>query len=189
MHDQEQDERVCHARQTDMQNLLPTVCAVDLRRLVKHLIDAHERGIEDDALPADALPEAGYNADRNKILRNRHETDGLGADHLCNLGQRAVIRGADRIDHGHQNDRGNKVRQIGYRLHRFHKPPAAQLLESERENQRRREKQHQRGKVKLERITDIGQKVRIGEQTLKPLKTHEFRIEAPKQLIIIECAA
>ena len=172
-----------------MQDLLPAVCAVDLRRLVEHLVDAHERRVEDHALPAHGLPETGHHAHRDKVLRNRHEADGRLAQHLEDLGEGAVVRGTDRVDHGDQHDRRDKVRQVGDGLHRLHKAIAAQFLERQGKHQRRREQNDERGKVELERIADIGHQVRVCKQALKPLEADKLGVKAPEQLVVVERAA
>ena len=189
LHDEQQHEGSGQTRQTDVDDLLPAVRAVDLRRFVQAAVNARQRGDVDHSLPAHRLPEAGDHVDGDEILRYAQIIDRRAAHHLGELRQRADAGGQDGGNHGDQHHRRNEVRQVGNGLHELHEFRAAKLVEHQREEHRHGEEDDQGGQVQLQRVADIVHQVGIRKQALEVLPAHKLGIKALEQLVIIKRAA
>ena len=158
-----------------MQDLLPAPGAVDLRRLVqigRNRRDAREEG---DGAPPDVAPNVGDGEDRAPILGRGVPLDRIQPDRLQKAVQKPVVGRQKHVYDRVDDNPGNEVRQIGYRLHRFFEPAVFQLVEHESQHDRRGEGKDHLQNAEDQRVADeIPKPVgREGDIEVFPPRIHE----------------
>ena len=162
-----------------MPHQLPAAGAVDLGGFIQLGIDAGEGREVDDRAVTGLFPEVLTDDHRREELGIGHDVGGvLFAEHLDQhmIGD-TVGGGEELIGQRRHNHDGDEVRDIHQRLGKALEPFAAQLVEQQCEDDRRREGEDQVGQRDCQRVAQQTPEIRAGEEFFKVLQSGEGAAE------------
>ena len=179
LHDEHQDDGAADGGQRDVPHQLPAAGAVDLGGFIQLGIDAGEGREVDDRAVTGLFPEVLTDDHRREELGIGHDVGGvLFAEHLDQhmIGD-TVGGGEELIGQRRHNHDGDEVRDIHQRLGKALEPFAAQLVEQQCEDDRRREGEDQVGQRDCQRVAQQTPEIRAGEEFFKVLQSGEGAAE------------
>ena len=185
VHDQQDHEGALDARQGDVQYLLEAARAVDGRGLIEGRVDGGHGGNVDDGAPADFLPDVDDAHQPPEVLALAQPEHGLLDDAQA---QQQVVDGAvggeDVLGHGHDDDHGQEVGQVGDGLHRLLEHLLPHLVQQHGQQHRGHRAEHQVDDAHGQRVADGDEEVRTAEQPLEVVQAVEGRDAARDQLAV-----
>ena len=163
-----------NAGQVDVADLLQARGTVDARRLVQLRVDAGQRGHVDDGAEPGALPDLREHVDPRERDRNAHEVDRIQAQEASQVAGESDPRVEEQDDHRRHHHGGDEVREVGDHLHRALERAVADLVERQRQDDRRHEAERHHQHVDRHHVAD--QRVEVGgpEEQQEVLQSHPF---------------
>ena len=113
-----------------------------------------ERGHVDDGAVAGVLPDVGQGIDELEVAGHRQVVDRLHAECAHQHAEQAEPRVQEQDDHRRHHYRGDEVRRVGDHLHRPLEGALADLVERQRQDDRRREAEQQPGEADGKGVLD-----------------------------------
>ena len=114
--------------------------AVHDRRLVELRVDPGERRQVDDRPPAGVLPDAGKHVDGLKQLGSAHERDPLQSEPVQRVVDHPGVQRQEAHDHARHHHGGDEVGSVSGQLHRLPEAAMLDVVQSQREDDRDRER-------------------------------------------------
>ena len=174
-HNQQDAEGGQHAGDIHMPDALDDAGAVHDGGLVQLGGDGGQGGDVDDGAVAQLLPHAGPDVDTVEILGLGHIVGGGNAQ----IAQRHVddaAAGVEELENQRaHNDGGNEVGRVADHLHRFAEALKRNVIQQQRENQRKRER-GQRIEIDEQRVAQNLPELRRVEKLLHILEAHPVAI-------------
>ena len=183
VHDQQDHEGALDARQRDVQYLLEAARAVDAGGLIQGGVDGGHGGDVDDGAPADLLPDVDDAHQPPEVLALAQPEHGLESQHLQQVVDGAVGR-EDVLGHGHDDDHGQEVGQVGDGLHRALEGALAHLVQQHRQYDGGHRAEHQVDDAHGQRVADGLVEIRAAEQPLEVVQAVPGRDATGDQLAV-----
>mgnify|MGYP007056172185 CR=1 FL=1 len=182
----EDDEGGLEARQLDVADPLECVYAVNLGRLDRLAVYAHDRGEVDDRVVARHLPELDDDDEEGPHLGILVGRPGLHVPGLEQAVQEAVFEVEDVVDQEPDEDGGDEVGQQHYRLRDFLEPADAYLVDEDGHEDGDDVVQHEEGEVVGDRVAGQVPEAAGREEELEVGQSHELAAEDALCVVVLD---